>query len=463
MTSNLMSLGVTDLLLLMEKRKLSAKEYAVELSEKLSSEDHLNAVQSFSKDLLFESADIADRKRQSGSGGGLCGIPFIAKDNINSKNFPTTAGIKALMANTTSTNAATIDNLLNEDAILGAKANMHELAFGITSNNFTTGPVRNPKNPDKIAGGSSGGTAAAVAAEIFPIGLGTDTGGSCRIPAALCGVVGFRPSKGRYSIEGVVPISHTRDTVGTISRNVKDVILFDGILSEKNYVLEGKPLNQITLGIPVEVFFENLEPQVENVIQAQLLNLEKLGVKLKEISMSDIWSHNEAFGFPVVLYEVLQDLPKYLKKYASEINIDELVAGISSPDVAGVFASQMGPEAMPKTAYEAALTIHGPAMKSIYEGTFSENGLDAIIFPTTPLTARNIGEDETIDLNGVQVPTFPTYIRNTDLGSNVGAPGISLPCGGTAALPVGIELDGLPGRDEDLLGLAKSIEIALTS
>jgi mandelamide amidase len=211
------------------------------------------------------------------------------------------------------------------------------------------------------------------------------------------------------------------------------------------------------------VFFENLEPQVESAIQAQLLNLEKLGVKLKEINMSNIWSHNEAFGFPVVLYEVLRDLPNYLKKYASEINIDELVAGISSPDVAGVFASQMGPEAMPKSAYEAALNIHGPAMKSIYEDTFSENSLDAIIFPTTPLTARNIGEDETIDLNGVQVPTFPTYIRNTDLGSNVGAPGISLPCGGIAALPVGIELDGLPGRDEDLLGLAKSIEIALTS
>ncbi len=267
MTSNLMSLGVTDLLLLMEKRKLSAKEYAVELSAKLSSEDHLNAIQSFSKDLLFESADIADQKRQSGSGGKLCGAPFIAKDNINSKNFPTTAGTKALMSNTTSTNAATIDKLLNEDAILGAKANMHELAFGITSNNFTTGPVRNPKNPDKIAGGSSGGTAAAVAAEIFPIGLGTDTGGSCRIPAALCGVVGFRPSRGRYSIEGVVPISHTRDTVGTISRNVKDVILFDEILSEKNYVLEDKPLNQITLGIPAEVFFENLEPQVESKLK----------------------------------------------------------------------------------------------------------------------------------------------------------------------------------------------------
>jgi mandelamide amidase len=463
MASNLMALGVADLLSLMEKQEISAREYAVELSEKLLSENHLNAVQSFSKDFLLQEADLADQKRQSNSGGSLCGIPFIAKDNINSKNFPTTAGTKALLENTTSTNATTIDKLLNEDAILGAKANMHELAFGITSNNFVTGPVRNPKNTEKFAGGSSGGTAAAVAAEIFPIGLGTDTGGSCRIPAALCGAVGFRPSTGRYPIEGVVPISHTRDTVGIISRSVKDVVLFDNILSREGYSLEDTSLNQITLGIPKEVFFENLEPQVENIITAQLSNLEKLGVKLKEISMSDIWSHNEAFGFPVALYEVMQDLPEYLKKYTSGVNIDELVAGIGSPDVAGVFASQMGSEAMPKAAYEAAIGIHGPAMKLIYKAAFSENSLDAIIFPTTPVTARNIGDDETIDLNGVRVPTFLTYIRNTDLGSNVGAPGISLPCKGVSDLPVGIEFDGLPGQDQDLLSLVKSIEMALTS
>ena len=463
MASNLMALGVADLLSLMEKQEISAREYAVELSEKLLSENHLNAVQSFSKDFLLQEADLADQKRQSNSGGCLCGIPFIAKDKKKKKNFPTTAGTKALLENTTSTNATTIDKLLNEDAILGAKANMHELAFGITSNNFVTGPVRNPKNTEKFAGGSSGGTAAAVAAEIFPIGLGTDTGGSCRIPAALCGAVGFRPSTGRYPIEGVVPISHTRDTVGIISRSIKDVVLFDSILSGEGSSLEDTSLDQITLGIPKEVFFENLEPQVENVITAQLSNLEKLGVKLKEISMSDIWSHNEAFGFPVALYEVMQDLPEYLKKYTSGVNIDELVAWIGSPDVAGVFASQMGSEAMPKAAYEAAIGIHGPAMKLIYKAAFSENSLDAIIFPTTPVTARNIGDDETIDLNGVQVPTFPTYIRNTDLGSNVGAPGISLPCKGMSDLPVGIEFDGLPGQDQDLLSLVKSIEMALTS
>ena len=255
MVSNLMSLGISDLLSLMDKKEISAREYAVELSEKVLSENHLNAVQSFSKDLLLKEADLADQKRQSNLGGSLCGIPFIAKDNINSKNFPTTAGTKALLVNTTSTNATAIDKLLHEDAILGAKANMHELAFGITSNNFVTGAVKNPKNLEKFAGGSSGGTAAAVAAEIFPIGLGTDTGGSCRIPAALCGVVGYRPSTGRYSIEGVVPISHTRDTVGIISKSVKDVVLFDSILSGHRSSVEDISLNQITLGIPTEVFF----------------------------------------------------------------------------------------------------------------------------------------------------------------------------------------------------------------
>jgi mandelamide amidase len=102
-------------------------------------------------------------------------------------------------------------------------------------------------------------------------------------------------------------------------------------------------------------------------------------------------------------------------------------------------------------------------MLEIFKSTFKSNDLDAIIFPTTPLTARNIGEDETVELNGVQVPTFPTYIRNTDLGSNIGAPGISLPCEVKNELPIGIELEGLPGEDNKLLGLSKSIEMTLTS
>ena len=456
-------MDVKDILDLMNTGKISAREYAVDVCEKVKQHEHLNSIKSFNRDFLLDSAQAADQKRQIGEGGILCGIPFIAKDNINSKAFPTTACTTALMHNKTGSDAPAIELLRNEDAILGAKANMHELAFGITSNNIVTGPVRNPRNHEKIAGGSSGGTAAAVAAGIFPIGLGTDTGGSCRIPAALCGVVGFRPSTNRYSAEGVVPISHTRDTVGTIAKSVSDVCLFDSVMSNSQFKEKKIALNTITLGIPKEVFFDNLEPVVEKVVQSQLKTLESAGVKLTEISMSDIWSHNEAFGFPVALYEVMRDLPKYLARYVSGLKFEELVEGIGSPDVSGVFRSQMGEDAMPKEAYDAAMNIHRPKMLEIYETTFKANNLNAIIFPTTPLTARNIGEDETIDLNGVQVPTFPTYIRNTDLGSNIGAPGISLPCNVESDLPIGIEFDGMPGGDNELLSLSKSIEMTLTS
>jgi len=463
MTTNSKAIGVKDILDLMNTGKISAREYAVDLCEKVKQHEHLNSIKSFNREFLLDSAQAADQKRQTGKGGILCGIPFIAKDNINSKAFPTTACTTALMHNKTGSDAPAIELLRNEDAILGAKANMHELAFGITSNNMVTGPVRNPRNHEKIAGGSSGGTAAAVAADVFPIGLGTDTGGSCRIPAALCGVVGFRPSTKRYSAEGVVPISHTRDTVGIIAQNVDDVSVFDSVLSKSNLKEKEISIREVTLGIPSEVFFENLEPVVEETVHAQLKVLERSGVKLKEISMSDIWSHNEAFGFPVALYEVMQDLPKYLTEYVKGMNIQQLIEGIGSPDVAGVFSSQMGADAMPKEAYDAALNIHRPKMLEIYKSTFKKNNLDAIIFPTTPLIARNIGEDETVELNGVQVPTFPTYIRNTDLGSNIGAPGISLPCEVQNGLPIGIELDGLPGEDNKLLNLSKSIEMTLTS
>ena len=315
MTTNSKSHSVTDLLDLMKTGKLSAKEYAVDLSEKVKQLEYLNSIKSFNEDFFIESAKVADQKRASGKGGALCGVPFVAKDNINSKLFPTTACTTALMDNVTASDSRVIDLLTNEDAILGAKANMHELAFGITSNNVVTGPVKNPHNQEKIAGGSSGGTAAAVAAGIFPIGLGTDTGGSCRIPAALCGVVGFRSSTNRYSAEGVVPISHTRDTVGIIAQNVDDVSVFDSVLSKSNLKEKEISIREVTLGIPSEVFFENLEPVVEETIHAQLKVLERSGVKLKKISMSDIWSHNEAFGFPVALYEVMQDLPKYLTEY----------------------------------------------------------------------------------------------------------------------------------------------------
>ena len=432
--------------------------YAEVLADKAARHSVLNALTSFDADALVQNATAAFDANPDRS---LAGLPILAKDNINTTSHPTTGGTGALKGHTTATNAGVVTAIEEAAGFIGAKANMHELAFGITSNNAVTGAVRNPADPSMIPGGSSGGTAAAIAAGIFPLGLGTDTGGSCRIPAALCGVVGFRPTTGRYAGDGVLPISHTRDTVGPLARTVRDIALMDGVLGGETSDLGALDLSQITLGVPRQMFFEALEPVVARAIEAQLSVLSRAGARLVDVSFEPLWTHNEAFGFPVALFEVMRDLPAYLAQHAPSVSFDDLIAGIGSPDVAGVLASQMGAEAMPQAAYDAALNTHRPAMRAIYGQVFEDNDLNAIVFPTTPLTARPIGQDETVELNGTQLPTFPTYIRNTDLGSNIGAPGISLPCPVTSGLPVGIEFDALPGQDRALLALATAAEKAM--
>jgi len=180
------------------------------------------------------------------------------------------------------------------------------------------------------------------------------------------------------------------------------------------------------------------------------------------VSVAELMPLNEAVGFPVALYEVMRELPEYLAKHAPGISFEELVSKIGSPDVAGIINSQMGDEAMPEAAYRAAMDEHRPALQAKYAATFADHGLTALAFPTSPLCARPIGSDDTVSLNGADVPTFPTFIRNTDLGSNIAVPGISLPCPVSSGLPVGIEFEGLAGGDADLLSLAFAVEAALT-
>jgi len=455
--------GAVALLRQFEAGSLSAVDYAGEVVKRIDENAALNAVGCFDAEIFVKQARMADDKRAKGEAGNLCGLPLIIKDNINTTLYPTTGGTGALQGHTPQSNAGVIDNLVNADAIVGAKAGMHELAFGITSNNAVTGAIRNPYDPTKIPGGSSGGTAAAIAAGIFPAGLGTDTGGSVRIPAALCGIVGFRPTTGRYSGEGIVPISHTRDTAGAMARCVDDVMLLDSVLRGQHQHIQTPNLNNVRLGVPRAVFFDNLETEVETAVADNLRILESAGATLVDVGFDRIWPHNEAFGFPVVFYEVMRDLPDYLAKYAPDVTFDTLFENIGSPDVTGAIGSQRGDEAMPESAYRAAIDVHRPAMRVIYEDVFRANNLDAIAFPTTPLRASDIGQDETVELNGEQVPTFLTYIRNTDLASNLGVPGISIPCRNVTGLPVGIEFDGLAGKDAELLGLAKAAETVLSN
>ncbi len=437
--------------------RLRARDYAEALIAQCEKHKDLNAFVSHDWQKLRGAADAADASGRAGR--GLAGIPLCLKDNIDTGIFPTGAATGALRNHVARAPAPIAKALFDAGAILGATGNMHELAFGITNNNSVTGAARNPWNPQLIPGGSSGGVAAAVGARMMPGGIGTDTGASVRLPASLCGCVGFRPTVGRYSGDGIVPISHTRDTAGPITRSVDDAILLDGIMAGRRSASPTANLHGLRLGVPRGYFYDNLEPAVAANADEVLAALAKAGVVLVEADIPDVGELDNAVSFPVALYEFIADLPKYLAAEGLDLSLRDICDGVGSPDVRGLFESQLGPDAMPETAYRQALDVDRPKLQAAYADYFSRHNVEAVVFPTAPLPARPIGDDETVELNGERLPTFPTFIRNTDPGSNAAIPGISLPSGLTPdGLPLGMELDGPAGSDERLLAIAAAIE-----
>jgi len=366
-------------------------------------------------------------------------------------------------------NAPVVRALIDAGAIVLGKTNMHELAFGITSDNAAFGSVRNPYNPLTFAGGSSGGTASAVAARMAPAGLGTDTGGSARIPPSLNGLVGFRPTVGCYSQRGITLISTPRDTAGPIARSVADVVLLDGVIAGGETTLKAADLNSLRLGVPRDYFYDNLDPGTKAQIDAALVKLEELGVVLVEADLPGIGALNQKIGFPIAIYEVLRALPEYLEGTRPQVAFDSLVEQIASPDVRFVLGQlalgedgKIGTadDAISDAVYQEALNVHRPALQALYRDYFAQYQVDAILFPTTVLPARVIaGSTSNVVLNGEMVPTFGTYIQNTDPGSNAGIPGLTLPIGLTPeGLPVGLELDGPVGSDRRLLAIGLAME-----
>ena len=466
--TELIELTVVEAAAALRARACSCREYVEALVARCEAMAHLNAFVSHDREELLAAAQAVDEG--SGARGPLSGVPLALKDNIDTGTLTTSGATGALAGLVAPRNAPVAEALFAAGALLGAKANMHELAFGITNNNAVTGAARNPWDRSMIPGGSSGGTAVAVAARMMPAGIGTDTGGSVRVPAALCGLAGFRPSVGRYPGAGIIPISHTRDTAGPIARTVADIRLLDAVMAGRAQPGPGPgpgsdpdpALAGLRLGIPRTAFYRDLEPDVAAEAGRVLDLLSDHGVELVEAEIPEVSDLNAAVGFPIALYEFVRDLPRYLARNGIELSMSEVLEGIGSPDVRGIVASQLGPEAMPEEVYRRALEVDRPRLQRTYADYFAEQAVEAVLFPTSPVSARPIGEDETIELNGERVPTFPTVIRNTDPGSNAGIPGLSLPTGLTSTgLPVGMELDGPAGSDERLLAVATTVEEAI--
>src|SRR4051812_23935692 len=419
-----------------------------------------------------EGALVTAAEIDEGRTGRLAGLPIVIKDNINTIYMPTSGGTPALHNQQVRTDAPSFKALFEAGAIIIGKTNLHELAFGITSTNLSpfAGAVKNPYDKTRIPGGSSGGTAAAIAAGIVTCGLGTDTGGSTRIPAALTGTVGLRPSVGNGGAERryndadlVVPISHTRDTVGPMGRTVADVALLDSVITGAS-IPAAEPLRGKRFGVPGSLW-AGLQGDVENVMKAARQKLEGAGAVFVEADIAGLFEQNAKVSFPVALHEPIADFPAYIK--ASEIegvSLADIAAKIASPDVKGAFGAIMADAFGDK--YQDAITVQRPALQKMYADYFCDNNVDAILFPTTiapaPLIDTVKGSGEMSINGGAPVPTFDTMIRNTDPGSNAGIPGLSLFAGMTpGGLPVGLEIDGPVGSDTRLLALGLSIEAIL--
>ncbi len=459
----LLDLSATDAIKAMRNGSVSAEAYASALLEQAVRGRALNAFITLEPDRVLEAARDADRRRAAGQVPGLLhGLPIPVKDSVNTRDYPTTGGSPALRHFVPAEDALLVRQLREAGAIVMGKTNVHELSFGWTSSNMAYGPVRNPYDPSRIPGGSSGGTAAAIAARMAPLGIAEDTQGSIRVPAALCGICGFRPTQNRYPNQGVVPITPLFDQVGPHARHVRDLALFDHVITGDEPVNTPRRLSDLRLGVPRQFFYADLDTEVARIAEETLAALAKLGVTLVDADVPDLGRLVSLTTAQVQSYHVKPMLEQYLDEFETGITFDELMAD-TSPDVKAAFDLYVlgGNETPSQDDFVAARDTHLPALRRTMAGYFADSRLDAMIFPTTQISATPIGEDTNVLLNGREVPFEAAISRNISPGSTAGLPGLVLPVAlDRRGLPVSMEIDGPANADRALLQIGLALEDA---
>ncbi|HEY1336953.1 MAG TPA: amidase family protein [Bryobacteraceae bacterium] len=456
---------------------ISAESYASRLLQQYRATKDLNAITWLDENRILEAARRVDMARSKGQTlGPLAGLPLVIKDNINTVGFPTTGGTPTLKGYLPQRDAVVADILFKAGAILLGKANMHELGRGVTNSNPAFGFAKNPYDPTRVPGGGAGGTAAAIAARITPAGLGSDTAGSSRMPAALCGIAGMRPSTAGITrrwplgswmvttpMDGVLPISYAITTPAPMGRTVSDVGLLDAVIRGVAPPV-AVSLRGSRIGVPRGFYWEDLDPEVGRLSERALERLRSEGAVLIDVDLRG-WAKtaNETF-FTIASMNNLQDLGNFLALNVPGVTLNDVVAGTVSKDVRALLQGQIDHPIPLEKAEQAMRSRRDLALQ--YEDVFRRYDISALIYPTLPVLAPLIrpGGDQvtdTIDLNGKQVPEFGTLLRNTNLSGVIGIPSLSVPVGlSSNGLPVGVSLSGLSDHDTRILGLGLSAEAA---
>ena len=454
---------------LIKNKEISVSEFVslfVERSKIINNK--INSLITICEDEAMERAKYIDENFNDFKDKELVGVPISIKDAINTKDILTTAGSKILNNFIPPKNAFVVDKLLHEGAIITSKSNCDEFAMGSSNETSQYGPCLNPWNITKVPGGSSGGSAASVASSQNLLSIGSDTGGSMRQPASLCGVVGLKPTYGTVSRNGLIAFGSSLDQVGPFSKNVEDCELLyntikgydkDDLTSLKNFTeIEKKGVNELKIGICDELTGEGISDDVKMHFENSINELKNLGAKVENVSVPYIKE-----SLPVYYLTAPSEASSNLNRY------DGIKYGFSdnkhqsSWEVIKNTRSNFGEEVKRRILlgtfalssgyydeyYGKAQKVRGMIVHSFKE-VFKE--YDILISPTSPITAFDIGAmiDDPLTMYQNDICTMPANIA--------GIPAISIPCGISDGLPVGFQIMGPHFSDLKIINIAKEFE-----
>jgi len=434
MDADIAFLPLTELAGLLRARELSPVEVTRHCLERIARFDPaLNAFITVTAESALREAALAEQEIASGRWRGpLHGVPIALKDLIDTAGVPTTAGSRVFAGRVPAEDAAVVTCLRAAGAVLLGKLNLHEFAYGGSGVISAFGAAHNPWDLTRITGGSSSGSAAAVAAGLCYAAVGTDTAGSIRVPAACCGIVGLKPTYGLVSAEGVVPLAVSYDYVGPLARTVADCAAVLSVLVGEDFTPAPAPIAELRLGIPRGEFCDGLSPAVRQVWEGALELWRSLGAEITEFNLEHsndrALANAEALAYHAPMLEHSSDLydPRTLARIRAGrvLSEDEL------------------------QRLRAELARQRERVTDVFRT------VDLLVTPTMPVVAPEIAVMQGEDARASEL----LLLRNTRPFNVLALPALSLPCGVAEGLPVGIQLAGPPHSERALLGAAAGFE-----